>query len=723
MLLFMSLGMLLAFAGAALADRFDADADTLATATPAANTQSVNQQPGTTKTYDFSAAITNTGSSTDNVFAAAGDKVTVKNDFGGAWANASSSTSGFEFTAYNLNQAGTLSVSVPCEATTAQAVTVTLTATASNGQTLNNNPQTVTYNVTPTGSKSASCPTADAGGPYEGNENTNIALSGSGSDPDNGALTYAWDFDGDGAFDDSDEQNPTFAAPAVEADTNFTVKLRVTDAQGLTATDTATVTVKNVVNTTPVVSVTGVNNNGSYEFGDEPTPGCSVTDTEDNLSGSTTAASPDVDRSALVNGLGTVTVTCEYTDGGGLFDDDSVSYTIVDTIDPTASHQLSTAANANGWNKADFTVTLSGSDTGGSGVKELHYTINGGTEQTASGASKVLNINTEGIQDISFYAVDFAGNDSAVDSFTVRLDKTAPSVSGNQDQGSTWFNAAVTKAFTASDVTSGIDYTASGISGNSTTNPTASFNLTASAESTKNNDGTFNKSESPTKTVYDLAGNSAVSGKVLALIDLTKPLVSVTGVSQGGVYTTGAVPTPGCDTTDALSGVKTNATVNVTDVNNDGFGTFTATCSGGVDNANNTQAAPVSVTYSVKAAFDGFLQPIDGHSVNTGKYGRTYPIKWQLRDSSGALISDATAQLLLEGMTGGQKAVSCTSFDLSDTDELEVATTGGTSLRYDATSDQFIYNYKAPTTGTCYVFAIRQADGLTTQQIDFKFTK
>ena len=150
---------------------------------------------------------------------------------------------------------------------------------------------------------------------------------------------------------------------------------------------------------------------------------------------------------------------------------------------------------------------------------------------------------------------------------------------------------------------------------------------------------------------------------------------------------------------------------------------MTATCTGAEDNADNPQDGPVSVTYGVKAAFDGFLQPIDGHSVNTGKYGRTYPIKWQLRDSSGALISDSAAQLLVGTMTGGQKAVSCTSFDLSDTDALESATTGNTALRYDATSDQFIYNYKAPSSGSCYVFAIRNADGLTTQQIDFKFTK
>jgi hypothetical protein len=222
--------------------------------------------------------------------------------------------------------------------------------------------------------------------------------------------------------------------------------------------------------------------------------------------------------------------------------------------------------------------------------------------------------------------------------------------------------------------------------------------------------------------VSDNAGNTNAGIDSAAFkIDLTKPSVSVTGVTDGTTYTTGNVPTPGCNTTDGLSGVKDNATVNVTG-GTGGFGTLTATCSGGVDNADNAGDTK-SVTYSVKAAFNGFLQPIDGHSVNTGKWGRTYPIKWQLRDSSGALISDSAAQLLVGTMTGGQKAVSCGMFDLSDSDALESSTTGGTSLRYDATSDQFIYNYKAPSTGSCYIFAIRNADGLTTQQIDFQFTK
>ncbi|HEX9593211.1 MAG TPA: hypothetical protein VGB12_07695, partial [bacterium] len=54
-------------------------------------------------------------------------------------------------------------------------------------------------------------PTADAGGPYTGNEGSPIALDASGTThPDyaNTALSYAWDLDLDGAFDDATGRTP-----------------------------------------------------------------------------------------------------------------------------------------------------------------------------------------------------------------------------------------------------------------------------------------------------------------------------------------------------------------------------------------------------------------------------------------------------------------------------------------------------------------------------------
>ncbi|MGA8028721.1 MAG: alpha-amylase family glycosyl hydrolase [Bryobacteraceae bacterium] len=98
----------------------------------------------------------------------------------------------------------------------------------------------------------------------------------------------------------------------------------------------------------------------------------------------------------------------------------------------------------------------------------------------------------------------------------------------------------------------------------------------------------------------DNAGNISALISAAVNIDLTPPVVTVTGVTNGATYSSGSVPQAGCQTTDALSGVQVNATVSVTG-GNQGSGAYTATCSGGEDNAGNT-ANSVSANYTVTAA-------------------------------------------------------------------------------------------------------------------------
>lgn len=85
-------------------------------------------------------------------------------------------------------------------------------------------------------------PTADAGGPYEVAEGESVTLNATGSDPENGTLTYAWDLDNNGSFE-TPGQSVEFSAASLQAPASATVTVQVTDPEGATGTDTATVDV------------------------------------------------------------------------------------------------------------------------------------------------------------------------------------------------------------------------------------------------------------------------------------------------------------------------------------------------------------------------------------------------------------------------------------------------------------------------------------------------
>lgn len=89
-------------------------------------------------------------------------------------------------------------------------------------------------------------PVGEANGPYSGTVNTSIAFSAAGSsDPDGTIASYSWTF-GDGGS--ATGATPTHVYTVVG---NYTAVLTVTDNQGATDADAATVTVTGVGQTTP----------------------------------------------------------------------------------------------------------------------------------------------------------------------------------------------------------------------------------------------------------------------------------------------------------------------------------------------------------------------------------------------------------------------------------------------------------------------------------------
>ncbi|MGD2070079.1 MAG: PKD domain-containing protein, partial [Gemmatimonadota bacterium] len=84
---------------------------------------------------------------------------------------------------------------------------------------------------------------ADAGGPYTGEEGTAVAFDGSGSsDRDGTVVAWEWDFDRDGVVD----ATGVTASHAFDDDGTYRVELRVTDDSGEQDVDVAEVTVSNL---------------------------------------------------------------------------------------------------------------------------------------------------------------------------------------------------------------------------------------------------------------------------------------------------------------------------------------------------------------------------------------------------------------------------------------------------------------------------------------------
>jgi hypothetical protein len=235
-----------------------------------------------------------------------------------------------------------------------------------------------------------------------------------------------------------------------------------------------------------------------------------------------------------------------------------------------------------------------------------------------------------------------------------------------------------------------------------------------SAISSQNGCDDFTINSDQLEQTYTCTATSAggtSSDSVTLKVDVTKPTnVQFTGggLSDGASYDFGDVPAAptGCTADDATSGLAgpCDVTGYSTAVGNQ---TLTATAT---DNAGNVATATRS--YTVKAwRLSGFYQPVDmdtatTEAVNTVKGGSTVPLKFEVFKASGPEFTDTA---VVDTFT--VKGVTCPATGFI-TDDIELTTTGGTSLRYDATAGQFIQNWqttKKP--GACYDVTMQTDDG------------
>lgn len=359
-----------------------------------------------------------------------------------------------------------------------------------------------------------------------------------------------------------------------------------------------------------------------------------------------------------------------------------------DTTPPTITPTVTGTLGSNGWYVSDVSVSWLLTDS------ESEIASSTGCDPLS------VTSDTPGLT-ITCQATSAGGANSQ--SVTVKRDATKPTLSFGAasplPNPNGWNTSNVSFAFMAGDATSGVASTAPAA------NPAVVIGegaaLTASV------------------TVTDNAGNSESFTTPAVKIDRTAPSVRITSPSGGATYLLGEQLLAEYSCSDGLSGVASCAAPvangDAVDTSTAGAFSFGVTAT---DQAGNTARA--SNAYSIVApgySFGGFFSPVDNlPTANTVKAGRVVPVKWSLLDANGGYVSDSRTFKSL-----GSQQVACSSGLPSDAIE-ESYTAGNSGLSYDATTNQFQYNWKTVKSwaGTCRVMRLELSDG-TRREALFRF--
>ena len=110
-----------------------------------------------------------------------------------------------------------------------------------------------------------------------------------------------------------------------------------------------------------------------------------------------------------------------------------------DLTPPATTASALPGPNAAGWNDGPVTVSLAASDDD-SGVEKLRYTLSGaqaGGATVAGGGAEVV-VSAEGITTLEYFASDWAGNEEVARTLTIRIDRTAPTVTCSASPATLW---------------------------------------------------------------------------------------------------------------------------------------------------------------------------------------------------------------------------------------------------------------------------------------------
>jgi hypothetical protein len=219
------------------------------------------------------------------------------------------------------------------------------------------------------------------------------------------------------------------------------------------------------------------------------------------------------------------------------------------------------------------------------------------------------------------------------------------------------------------------------------------------------------------------AGNYTPNETATTTADITQKPLAVTAVAASKVWDGNTTATITSLSATPISGdvvapiTYSSASFDTPDVGNNKPVTVNGVAFTGTDGPNYSVITPVTTTGSINAwSLAGFYAPVDvpaGGSVwNVVKGGATVPLKFEVFAGTTELTNPGTT---VKPQPDGFKVIAQTCPNGAvTTDDIEFTTTGGTTLRYDATAGQFIQNWQTPKKpNTCYKTIMTTMDGST----------
>lgn len=203
-----------------------------------------------------------------------------------------------------------------------------------------------------------------------------------------------------------------------------------------------------------------------------------------------------------------------------------------------------------------------------------------------------------------------------------------------------------------------------------------------------------------TLTVENGNGRSASDGLTVDVRDTTAPTIALDPeIHLTATSVAGAAHTVTPNVTDACDPATQVVLNPALSLFPPGETTVTVTAT---DAAGNTAQATQKVIVTFACA--GFEEPVENPpAVNTGRAGRTYPLKWQCFDAQGGVLTDLSIVASLQFTQ-----VSCAGNGTS-ANPMEADDAGQSGLR--VSGDRFVFGWKTPQAAGCYRFVVGLTDG------------